>query len=102
MTATVPLALREARCATTTSPVLPDSYAFWQVFVVILWCSASKTDQNTVLITSNSKQRISARGTVMVSSQKILPEDGKRNVLITSALPYVNNVSCFCRCGRQC
>lgn len=26
------------------------------------------------------------------SAQKILPEPGKRNILITSALPYVNNV----------
>lgn len=27
-----------------------------------------------------------------MGSQKILPQDGKRNILITSALPYVNNV----------
>ena len=25
-------------------------------------------------------------------AQKILPEKGKKNILITSALPYVNNV----------
>ena len=28
----------------------------------------------------------------MEEKKKILPEEGKRNVLITSALPYVNNV----------
>jgi methionyl-tRNA synthetase len=28
----------------------------------------------------------------MPSEDKILPEKGKENVLITSALPYVNNV----------
>lgn len=28
----------------------------------------------------------------MASEQKILPKDGERNVLVTSALPYVNNV----------
>jgi methionyl-tRNA synthetase len=28
----------------------------------------------------------------MASKNKILPEQGKRNILITSALPYVNNV----------
>ena len=27
-----------------------------------------------------------------IESQTILPEAGKRNILITSALPYVNNV----------
>jgi methionyl-tRNA synthetase len=27
-----------------------------------------------------------------ISGEKILPQLGKRNVLITSALPYVNNV----------
>lgn len=30
--------------------------------------------------------------TTMASEQKILPKDGERNVLVTSALPYVNNV----------
>jgi methionyl-tRNA synthetase len=28
----------------------------------------------------------------MASDQKILPKKGERNVLVTSALPYVNNV----------
>ena len=28
----------------------------------------------------------------MGPSAKILPQEGKRNILITSALPYVNNV----------
>ena len=28
----------------------------------------------------------------MASTEKILPKKGERNVLITSALPYVNNV----------
>ena len=28
----------------------------------------------------------------MTAGEKILPLDGQRNVLITSALPYVNNV----------
>src|SRR5436309_14415415 len=27
-----------------------------------------------------------------ISGEKILPQPGKRNILITSALPYVNNV----------
>lgn len=29
---------------------------------------------------------------MMVSENKILPKQGQQNVLITSALPYVNNV----------
>lgn len=28
----------------------------------------------------------------MASESKILPQKGKRNILVTSALPYVNNV----------
>lgn len=28
----------------------------------------------------------------MVSTGKVLPIDGEQNILITSALPYVNNV----------
>jgi leucyl-tRNA synthetase len=28
----------------------------------------------------------------MASEQKILPKEGERNILVTSALPYVNNV----------
>lgn len=28
-----------------------------------------------------------------MGSDKILPKQGQRNILITSALPYVNNVS---------
>jgi len=28
----------------------------------------------------------------MMGEEEILPEQGRRNVLITSALPYVNNV----------
>ena len=27
-----------------------------------------------------------------MATEKILPKDGQRNILITSALPYVNNV----------
>ena len=27
----------------------------------------------------------------MASADKILPQKGKRNILVTSALPYVNN-----------
>lgn len=34
----------------------------------------------------------SPQGSKMASDPKILPNKGKRNVLITSALPYVNNV----------
>lgn len=30
-----------------------------------------------------------------MGSEKILPKEGQRNILITSALPYVNNVSCL-------
>jgi hypothetical protein len=29
---------------------------------------------------------------VMATEQKILPKKGERNILVTSALPYVNNV----------
>lgn len=28
----------------------------------------------------------------MATEEKILPKDGQRNILVTSALPYVNNV----------
>jgi methionyl-tRNA synthetase len=28
----------------------------------------------------------------MATKEKILPKEGERNILITSALPYVNNV----------
>ena len=35
------------------------------------------------------------------ADKKILPVEGERNVLITSALPYVNNVPCVLSSTRR-
>ena len=44
-----------------------------------------KKDKGTKLSSSNAKIR-------RLSNEVILPKEGRRNILITSALPYVNNV----------
>jgi methionyl-tRNA synthetase len=48
--------------------------------------SGKKSGETVQISSSNAKIRR------VVSGKELLPEVGKRNILITSALPYVNNV----------
>ena len=47
--------------------------------------TSQKKNKDINIYGSNAKIR-------RVNTEKILPQSGKRNILITSALPYVNNV----------
>ena len=65
--------------------VLSPSRAFWHRRV---------TPINRFLPLSFLNASITTTATYLnMGTEKILPKEGQRNILITSALPYVNNVS---------